>query len=407
MKAIGSIMIGLILFLSACSKDNNNELKEPAIIKLPAKSGEVIQGGNDFGVDLFRLLAMEEDHNIMISPLSASTALTMLLNGTNGPTHNQIAEMLGYQNMTTDEINLVYQSLLQQLLAADPNVDLMLSNAVWYRNDFQVKPPFLASMQSNFKSHIEALDFNNPSSLTKINAWASDNTKGKIDKVLDEISPDAVMFIMNALYFKGAWTYIFDKSQTKPALFFPEEASPFNVQMMNQSCPFKVFYGDSCQVIELTYGRKNFVMDIILPHGKLSNYLKSFDGTEWQSLCNALDALSVPEAALISMPKFSFSYEKYLNDQLKVLGMTDAFDAINADLSGISDADIFVSFVKQNTFVDVNEEGTEAAAVTTVGVYVTSLPTTTEINKPFIFAIREQTTNTLMFIGKVLFPPSS
>jgi serpin B len=143
---------------------------------------------------------------------------------------------------------------------------------------------------------------------------------------------------------------------------------------------------------------------ILLPDEALSDFLPDFDAADWAAITAGLDAVTEPYDAEIIMPKFKFEYEKYLNDQLKALGMTDAFNPMLADLSGITDADVYVNFVKQNTFVDVNEEGTEAAAVTTIGIYDTSMPTTTMIDKPFIFAIRERMTNTLLFIGKVELP---
>jgi serpin B len=142
-------------------------------------------------------------------------------------------------------------------------------------------------------------------------------------------------------------------------------------------------------------------MVIILPANALSDYIQNFNPSNWTGITTGLDAVAEPQEAEIILPKFKFEYEKYLNDQLKSLGMLDAFEPYLADLSGISDADIYVDFVKQNTFVDVNEEGTEAAAVTTIGIKEVSMPPSYIMDKPFIFAIRERMTNTLLFIGKV------
>jgi serpin B len=395
-----TILVILVLIAGSCKKDPEGP-KQPKPIYLPEKAGEVIAGSNGFGIDLFRVTALEADDNMMLSPLSASTALTMLLNGCNTQTYEQIRNMLGYEGLTLDEINGTYCSLIEQLLAVDPEVQLALANAIWYRQDFLVKPDFLNTMDSSFESQIGALDFSQPSALETINKWASDNTNGKIPKVLEEIEPDMVMFLMNALYFKGTWTYQFETNQTAIAPFHLENGSVVNVDMMRSLIPVKMYSGNGAAAVELPYGRQNFSMVIILPDNSLGEYLTDFDKTDWSSITAALDAIIEPDEAEMIMPKFKFDYEKYLNDQLKSLGMLDAFDPYLADLSGISDSDIYVDFVKQNTYVDVNEEGTEAAAVTTIGIKYTSMPTTFTVDKPFIFAIRERMTNTLLFIGKV------
>lgn len=398
------IYFSLLVFIisaASCKKEPQGP-KQPKPIDLPVKASEVIAGSNGFGIDLFRITALEENGNLMLSPLSASTALTMLLNGCNTQTYEQIRDMLGYGGLTLDEINATYRSLVGQLLSVDPEVQLALANAVFYRQDFVVKQPFLQAMDSSFESEIAALDFSQPSALETINGWASDKTNGKIPKVLDAIDPSAVMFLMNALYFKGTWTYQFDPGQTASVPFYLKNGSVVNVDMMRSLFTgIKIVYDTSAIVIELPYGRQNFSMVIILPDNSLQEYLPGFDKTDWSNFTAGLDAITEPGEAEIILPKFKFDYEKYLNDQLKSLGMLDAFDCYLADLSGISDADICVDFVKQNTYVDVNEEGTEAAAVTTIGIKEVSMPPEFKVDKPFIFAIRERMTNTLLFIGKV------
>jgi serpin B len=309
--------------------------------------------------------------------------------------------------MTIGGINEAYKSLVDQLLKADPKVTLSLANAIFYRNGFVVKAPFLAVMDNDYKAETEGLDFSAPSALTTINKWASDNTNGKIPEVLKEIDPDAVMFIMNALYFNGDWSYQFDKSLTQERPFYPDGGSAVNVSTMNGEIGSKVSYGNNFKAIEMPYGRTNFTMVVIVPDGTLSAFYPSFTHQLWDQLTTDLDGLDEFGKTIVFMPKFKFSYEKYLNDQLKSMGMVDAFIPYQANLSGISDQSIFVSFVKQNTFVEVDEEGTEAAAVTTIGINLTSMPPQPRqfvIDKSFIFAIRERTTNTLLFIGQVVNP---
>lgn len=393
-----------VIFLSGCKKETSSGVPEPKEINLPVKAAAMISQSNQFGIDLFRSVSSGTDENLMLSPLSASTALTMLLNGCQNETYNQIHQMLGYSDMTLYEVNESYQSLVSQLLAADPDVQLALANAVWYRHSFEVKPPYLDAMDKSFDAHIEALDFSTQAALGKINQWANDNTFGKIPKVLNEISPDAVMFLMNALYFKGIWTYPFKENQTTMEPFYPETGNPVTVSTMHGLIPARSYIADNFQAIELTYGRTNFSMVVIMPFNGFSQFVNNFSYGLWDSITSSFNPAIGTNELDVAFPRFKFSYEKILNDQLNALGMTDAFNPLLADLSGISDDDIFVSFVKQNTFVDVNEKGTEAAAVTTIGIDVTSAPGPFMVNKPFIFAIRERTTHTILFIGKVTLP---
>jgi len=395
---------------TACMKDNPDQEPDltPKSLELNANAPEVIANGNEFGVELFTKVALEENKNLMLSPLSASTALTMLLNGCGGDTYDQLKGTLKYpEDMSISEVNEVYNSLVNQLLKVDPKVKLALANAIFYRESFSVKTPFLNTMSSDFGALTEGLDFTLPSALTAINKWASDNTNGKIPKVLDEISPDAVMFLMNALYFKGDWSYQFDKSLTSNRPFYTAEGNSVNVSTMNGEVGSKVAIGINYKAIELPYGRTNFTMVVIVPNETLASFNTSFNAEMWNAITSTLDEQEEYGEMIVYMPKFKFSYEKVLNDQLQSMGMIDAFNSSLANLSGISDASIFVSFVKQNTFVEVDEKGTEAAAVTTIGVELTSVPSQPRqfiIDKPFIFAIRERTTNALLFIGQIVNP---
>lgn len=410
-KLLLILILSLAFGYSSCNKENTDPEQDltPKNIELTPKASEAIAGNNEFGVDLFVRTAGDENGNMMISPLSASTALTMLLNGCGGNTYDQIKSMLKYPaSLTMEEVNAAYKSLVSQLLEADPKVNLALANAVFYRKGFIVKPPFLATMNDGFTAHIEGLDFISPSALQTINKWASDNTFGKVPKVLDQISSDAVMFLMNALYFKGDWSYQFDKSLTEERPFYLSGGASLDVSTMTGEVGAKIVNGNSYRAIELTYGRTNFSMTLIVPEESITTFRSSLNAALWTSLTSSFDGMTGYGKTLVFMPKFKFSYEKYLNGQLKSMGMTDAFVDGLANLSGISDGALFVDFVKQNTFIEVNEEGTEAAAVTTIGINLTSAgpPQTPTfiIDKPFIFAIRERTTNTLLFIGQVVNP---
>ncbi len=408
MKTLLTVALSLLISTSfiGCKKDETKLPTTPKEIKLPAQSVQIISYGNKFGLDLFTKVAKVDDINLMLSPLSAKIALTMLLNGSNSNTYLQIRDMLGYNDLTVEQINDVYKSLVSQLLSVDPSVKLAIANAVWVKKDFEIKVPFKESMTNTFDARIQSLDFSLPSSLATINKWASDNTFGKIPKVLDEISPEMVMFLMNALYFKGNWSYQFDESKTQSDVFHLNDANQINVPMMQITSDASVYDCVNFKALELYYGRKNFSMILILPNGSIGDFYDNFTLESWNDLSNYFTTSTPIRELQISLPKFKFSYEKKLNDELIALGMQDAFDASLANLSSISDNDLYVDFVKQNTFVEVNESGTEAAAVTTVGVGETSIgdDKVFAVNKPFVFVIRERTTNTILFIGKVINP---
>jgi len=401
-------LLAISFIFVTCEKQPVEPDLTPKLIELTPAATQVISAGNEFGIELFTKVAEAENKNFMLSPLSASTALTMLLNGCGGNTFTQLRSTLKYPSgMQSEDINETYKSLVDQLLKADPKVTFALANAIFYRLGFSVKAQFINTIKENFKAKIEGLDFDSPSALNTINKWASDNTNGKITKVLDQISHETVMFIMNALYFRGDWSYQFDKSKTTDLPFYPDNLPEVRVSTMNGETGAKIVYGEEYKAIEMPYGRTNFTMIVIVPESGLKSFHESFNAELWNSLTSEFDEMKEFGKRIVFFPKFRFSYEKVLNDQLKAMGMVDAFISYVADLSGISDAEIFVSFVKQNTFVEVDEKGTEAAAVTTIGVELTSMTPQPEqfiIDRSFIFAIRERTTNTLLFIGQVVNP---
>ncbi len=404
------IILIIVIMISGgftgCKKEPIEPILTPKVIELSAQASKVIESSNKFGIELFRRTAVLESGNLMLSPLSAGAALTMALNGADGQTFEQIRQMLGYPaNMSIAEINQAYRSLVGQLLAADPKVKLTLANAMFFRLGLIVKQPFTSALATDFGAHIEGLNFDLPLAINTINNWASDNTNGRIPMVIDQISAQTVMFLMNALYFKGDWTYQFNKSETRNQPFYLDGGGQISVPTMSGKIQAKTFSGTNFRAIELPYGRKNFSMVVIVPNGTLGQFYQTFTTETWNQITATLDnEMAQPVGTIVSLPKFEFKYEKLLNSQLQSLGMTDAFVPYVANFSKMTDWEVFVSFVKQNTFIKVDETGTEAAAVTTIGIGVVSMPPSFDANKPFVFAIRERTTNTLLFIGSVANP---
>lgn len=406
-RALVFLQIVTIMGFVGCNKNNHNPVLVPKPIELTAKSIQVIEHSNGFGINLFSRVALDDNRNLMLSPLSASTALTMLLNGCGGDTYDQLKSTLDYPSeLSIAEINEAYNSLVSQLLKADPKVKLSLANAIFYRSGLNVKAPFISTLEREFSAQVKQIDFSSPTAVSTINKWASDNTNGLITKVIDNISPDVAMFLLNALYFKGSWSNMFEKSSTQFRPFYLANGTSVEVPTMMGEVDARVAYGEHWSALELPYGRTNFTMVIVMPNETLPELYAELSGELWNNITSSIDAYSAFSETMVYLPKFKFSYEQMLNDYLISMGMVDAFDELKANLSEMSDSQLYVDFVKQNTFVEVNEEGTEAAAVTTVGMSNDGAPMPRRfiVDKPFVFAIRERTSNTLMFIGQVVNP---
>jgi len=406
------VLLAVIVFFSGFTGCENNRMEvmpdTPKTFELTPASELVIAGTNGFGIELFTKVAQAENKNMALSPLSASAALTMLLNGTADATFDQLRSVLGYpETMNLRDINRAYKSLVTQLLVADPVVELTLANAVFYRQNFGVKQNFVSTMQSDFDANIEGLDFANQSAVNRINQWASDNTKGKIPMVIESISDEMRLFLMNALYFKGNWTNTFNTADTRDLPFFLTPQNTVQVPTMSGEFAVRSVLNDRFHAVELPYGRGNFSMVLVVPHNQeLRTFLGQFSPATWDTITSSLDAQKSGSRIKVYLPRFQFAYRKTLNQYLSAMGMVNAFDPLLANLSGIADVrDLFVHFVNQNTHIQVNEEGTTAAAVTTIGIGVTSVgPPPFAADRPFLFFIRERTTNTLMFAGAVFNP---
>ncbi|MEM9886435.1 MAG: serpin family protein [Bacteroidota bacterium] len=361
---------------------------------------------NDFGFEVFQGLHQAKPaENSFISPLSISTALSMVLNGAEGDTKTAIQNTLNLKDWQLDEINKAYLVLLSQLPNLDENVKLQIANSIWYREGFEVLPDFLDVNSEFFKSEIEKLDFTKPEAVEIINAWVEDKTEGLIDKILEEIPADAVMYLINAIYFKGEWTNAFNPEMNYENTFFAADGQSEQVEYMTLGKrDFAYFEDESMQAISLPYGDSLYSMNIFLPKEgeSMDALISSLNVTDWNAWQTMYDTTEV----LFAMPKFELAYEKKLNQILTDLGMEIAFSG-KADFSKINEqGGLKISEVRHKSFITVDEKGTEAAAVTIIGIEATSIPAyaVMEVNRPFVFVIRDHESNSVLFIGKVLNP---
>lgn len=399
----------------ACTSDPASPIPEP-ISELPRSltSNEqvVSQGSNAFAFALFkRINESFADSNVFISPLSASMALGMTANGAAGETQSEMLAALGLSSVSPDEANKAYRSLIELLRGLDKSVDFRIANSIWYRNELQpfIEQSFVDAARDFFDAEVSNLDFASPSATSTINDWVRTSTNGKIDKMVDQIPDDIVMYLMNAIYFKGDWRARFDKQLTKPGQFRTNKNEIITAQLMNRKGGFvanRLSVGTLA--VEMGYGSNAFVMTAILPPegADINTFVESFS----PELLDALTAEMDSSDMILTFPKFRLTWEDSLNDELKALGMRQAFIPDGADFTGMSKQlgrNIYISGVSQKTFVDVSEEGTEAAAATSVGAGTTSLPPSANFSRPFIFLIREKLSGTILFVGKIVRPTIS
>ncbi|MBI9035937.1 MAG: serpin family protein [Bacteroidales bacterium] len=403
---VNIVLILLAINITSCRKPVESQNHQ---LILNEKGQKLVTQSNNFGIDIFKkvYLAEEEYDNIMVSPYSISMALGMTLNGANGETEDAMKATLGFSTLEMESINQNYKTIMTHLLSVDQKVKLGIANSIWQRQDFSVIENFTNINKEYFNAETTSLDFLDPTSVDIINNWCAEKTEDKITKVMDEISPEAVMFLINAIYFKGDWKYQFDEESVITGPFSQDDGTQLSVDMMTQEATLNYYDNELMQMIELPYGNEKFTMVVMLPKSGhnlngLMEELNSNTFNQW------MGNLQRQDQVIVTLPRFKFDYKKRLNEMLIDMGMGIAFNPGLADFSGISTAmGLFISFVDHFTFIDVNTQGTEAAAVTVVGIELTSAGegnVSFTADHPFVFAITEKETNTILFIGTVTKP---
>ena len=357
--------------------------------------------GSSFAFGLFQdITAYDESDIVFISPLSASIALSMTAAGAEGATQEERLRTLGCGGLSVKDLNACNRGIID-LLSSDPEgVELNVANSLWVSDRFTLKSRYIRTAGSEYSARVSNLDFSDPASPSVINRWCAENTAGRIDKMIENIDPATQMYLLNALYFKGMWTTPFDAANTRKDIFHGNRRDS-DVEFMHRTASFPYYIGPEGALLELPYGEGSFVMDSFLPAEGVSaeEFASGLDGEALSTLTGLLQS----DRIKVTLPKFKAEYETSLNATLQRLGMRDAFTP-SADFSGMSKEPLMISEVKQKTFIEVNEEGSEAAAVTSVAVMRTSLapePLEFRVDRPFVFLIRELTSGTVLFMGLV------
>jgi serine protease inhibitor len=386
------------------------DAQQPPLERLPrpltAQEQSVISASNSFAFDILRETVRDQPAaNIVLSPLSASLALGMTMNGARGETQEGMKAALGFRGRDMDGINEAYRALSELLLGLDSKVDMRIANSIWARAGFPFHESYYDVARRYFDAEVTVMDFGAPDAADRIDAWVLQKTAGRIDRIAPRpIPPLAVMYLINAIYFKADWTHQFDRRATTDAAFRLETGGTRTVPMMRRTGRALAHYdaGSRAHVVELPYSRGAFAMTLVLPpaDADVDTFIGSMTEAQWNGWLAGLQEMEVS----LGVPRFRVEYETKMNEPLVTLGMAMAFGRLaGTDFTGLSPAgrDLYISLVKQKTFLEVNEEGTEAAAATLVELSRTSGPPAIVLDRPFILAIRERLSGAILFIGRI------
>ena len=372
---------------------------------LSADRAKLTAANTGFAFDLLKQIVNgQPDANVFISPFSVSTVLQMAGNGAAGETRAEMQNVLKTAGLPAGPLNEACRNLNQSLTSL-PDVTLDLANGIWYQKEIQLQPAFVAENKNYFMAELAGVDFNNPKSADLINGWADKATRGKIRNVVQFPFPPLTRVILaNAIYFKGKWAKPFDKSETKPHVFHLSGGVEEQTPMMSQRGRFSYQEGDGCQAVRLPYAGGRLQMYLFLPETNSSpaKLLADWNGDIWR---DKILPQFVEREGTLELPRFKLDYDVELNDPLKALGMKSAFTRA-ADFSAMAGEPLYISAVKQKSFVDVNEEGTEAAVVTTVNMAGMAIiapvkPFEMIVDRPFFFVIADNQTGSILFMGVV------
>jgi serpin B len=392
------VITGLTFLNIACSQ----QIDDP-VFDYNLKSAKLIETNNEFGLELLNQVINNEDSpNLMISPASVSIALGMAYNGAETTTRDAFENVLNYEGLSREEINEITKELIQVLLTNVRGNLLEIANSMWYDEGFPVEQEFIDLNSNYYDAEVREIDFRTAEAVKTINQWVSSNTHGKIDEIIDAIDPAMMMILINAIYFNCVWEVEFDPDDTRDQTFYREDRSVYGeVEMMEVESTFNASFTEKFAAVELPYKNQKFSMYLFLPAegSTVNSLLGELNGSSWNSW---LEGFSERKEFTVFLPKFKFDYERSMAEDLKLMGLEIAFTD-RADFSGISPVDLLISDVIHKTYIDVNEEGTEAAAVTAIVFETTSIGPANGIrlDRPFLFAITENSSKSIVFIGKV------
>lgn len=376
-------------------------------VSTPMTNQKLTQSNSEFSFKLFsNLVQKSQNENVFISPASIIFTLSMLYNGAGGQTQQDMSQALGLTGLSLDEINQSNQALQNTLQKNQEQTQLTIANSLWTRQEVKFNDTFLKNSQQYYQAEVSRLNFNDSTKSVKtINQWVSDRTQGKITQIIDSIKPEDVLFLINAIYFKGMWQTPFDAKLTTPQTFYLANGKTKQHSMMSREGEYAYSETEQFQAVKLPYGEGQLNFYLFLPkeNSNVNRLIEQLNAEQWKQFTGQFRRRN----GLLAMPRFKLEYETNLNETLQKLGMNRIFQ--KADFSKLTDVPVEVSEVKHKTFVEVNEKGTEAAAVTSIGIRATSASPTQEpftmiVNRPFLCVIQDRQTETILFMGTIVNP---
>jgi serine protease inhibitor len=394
-KKLLIIVVSLLIVVTGCGTGNKHE----------SLNAETISSNNQLGFDLLPNAA-SKDSNIFISPTSLLMALSMVYNGAEGVTKEEMAKVLHAEGIEVNQLNQANASLMTMLQNDTKHGQLNIANSIWLNNHFHFRDDFSQNSRDYYQAKIQGMDPTNPKTAKVINGWVKNKTNGKINKIINasDLDPNTVAFLINAIYFKGKWEHPFDKNLTEKRIFHLADGALKNMPFMTLSRKIPYIENEDFQAVILPYADGKMSMTVFLPKN-LEEFRKVLTNDNWEKWNTKFQE----KDGTILLPKFKLEYEAEWSEVLKKLGMTTAFNEGAHFNKMIKESDpIWISQVKQKTFLNVNEEGSEAAAATSVKMKTKSAPTTDpfhmEANHPFFMAITNNETGIIVFMGFVLNP---
>ncbi|EKQ67080.1 serine protease inhibitor [Leptolyngbyaceae cyanobacterium JSC-12] len=368
---------------------------------------QLVSANTRFGFKLFSAIANQDaNKNVFVSPSSVAIALAMVYNGAAGETQQAIAQTLEVQGMSLQALNQANAELKKLLENPDPQVQLAIANSLWAQRGVPFKPEFLQNNRQFYEAKVTELNFADPQSVPTINGWVSQNTRGKINKIVDQLSQDDVMVLINAIYFKGNWSRPFDQQKTTQKPFYLVNGGSKQHPMMAQQGEYRYADTNLFQGVMLPYGEgRRMSMVILLPKktSSLAELQRNLTAENWEQWMTQFRN----RPGSVQVPRFKLEYDVELRRILSQMGMAKVFTD-GANFANLSQVPTKINRVKHKTFVEVNEEGTEAAAVTSLEIRATAAiptePFQMTVDRPFFCAIRDNQTGSILFMGSIVNP---
>ncbi|MBR2607038.1 MAG: serpin family protein [Bacteroidaceae bacterium] len=400
-------IIAMAVTIASCGTTTQSSLPDAQNTQLTNSDRETTRKANKFSLKLFAQTYKNEKDgdNFCVSPLSASLALSMAANGAEGTTREQMYTTLGFSDTDVEKINAHQKKTIGRLSTLDPErVTLNIANSMWVNENFKIKKGFEKNNTKFYDATVKNIKFD-AAAVNAINDWCAQKTKGKISEIIKEIDPMAQLFLINAIYFNSRWTTVFNKENTKEEEFTKENGEKVKVQMMFQNAKIPYYENDYMQMAAKSFGDEYFEMLFILPReGVTMDRCVELLADSFDTWNKAREK----EEVNLSLPRYKAEYGTSLKKTLQSMGMSDAFTPGKANFDALSAEALCIGNVLQKTFVKVDEEGAEAAAVTSVSLETMSLgppqPKNMVLNRPFIYIIRDRGAGNILFIGKNGYP---